>query len=315
MNTKKVHGHSASDGKHHYLKNWMWWAGMSTMALGEILNFSAYSFAPAILVTPLGALSVIIGAIFASIFLKEKLDATGKVGCLLSLVGALIIVLHAPEDKEVSSIDELLFYALQPAFVIYCIIVVSVSLFMIYRVVPRYGTTVPLVYISICSLVGSVSIMAIKAFGIALKLTFAGNNQFTHPSTYAFGIVVGVCIVTQLNYFNKALDQFSTNVVNPIYFVFFTTATIIASAILFQGFNTDNPVNTVSLICGFIIIFSGVYLLNSVARGSAGASSSGREAENARLLMSEATLLENEESLGLTELNDSDEDDIEYGRR
>jgi hypothetical protein len=23
-------GHSASDGKHHYLKNWMWWAGMST---------------------------------------------------------------------------------------------------------------------------------------------------------------------------------------------------------------------------------------------------------------------------------------------
>ncbi|CAO3688548.1 unnamed protein product [Umbelopsis vinacea] len=286
-------------------------------------------------------MSVITGAIFASIFLKEKLDATGKVGCLLSVVGAVIIVLHAPEDKEVTSIDELLFYALQPgksskikelscskvvvsylylsfaaAFVVYCIIVVCVSLFMIYRMVPRYGNTIPLVYISICSLTGSVSIMAIKAFGIALKLTFAGNNQFTHPSTYAFGLVVAICIVTQLNYFNKALDQFSTNVVNPIYFVFFTTATIIASAILFQGFNTDNPVNTVSLICGFIIIFSGVYLLNSVARGSAGASSSGREAENARLLMSEATLLENEESLGLTELNDSDDDDdLEYGRR
>ncbi|KAG2181747.1 hypothetical protein INT44_008562 [Umbelopsis vinacea] len=313
-NAKKIHGHSASDGKYHYLKNWLWWAGMTTMALGEILNFSAYSFAPAILVTPLGALSVIIGAIFASIFLKEKLNGTGKVGCLLSLVGAVIIVLHAPEDKEVTSIDELLYYALQPAFVIYCIIVVSVSLWLIYKVVPRYGTTVPLVYISICSLVGSVSIMAIKAFGIALKLTFAGNNQFTHPSTYAFGIVVAVCIITQMNYLNRALDQFSTNVVNPIYFVFFTTATITASAILFQGFQTDNPVNTISLICGFIIIFSGVYLLNSIAQGGAGASSSGREAENARLLMSEATLLENEESLGLTELNDSD-DDIEYGRR
>ena len=31
------------------------------VAVGEVLNFSAYSFAPAILVTPLGALSVILG--------------------------------------------------------------------------------------------------------------------------------------------------------------------------------------------------------------------------------------------------------------
>jgi hypothetical protein len=64
------------------------------------------------------------------------------------------------------------------------------------------------------------------------------------------------------NYFNKALDTFSTNVVNPIYYVFFTTATIIASAILFQGFNTTGAVNTISLLCGFSVIFMGVYLLN-----------------------------------------------------
>lgn len=49
---------------------------------------------------------------------------------------------------------------------------------------------------------------------------------------------------------------------NPIYYVFFTTATIVASAILFQGFNTTDAVNTLSLICGFLVIFMGVYLLN-----------------------------------------------------
>lgn len=94
----------------------------------------------------------------------------------------------------------------------YCIMVLGVSLFMIFKVVPVYGTRNPFVYISICSLVGSVSVMAIKAFGIALKLTFAGNNQLTHPSTYAFGLIVVICIVVQMNYFNKALEQFSTNV-------------------------------------------------------------------------------------------------------
>jgi hypothetical protein len=51
--------------------------------------------------------------------------------------------------------------------------------------------------------------MAAKAFGIALKLTFEGKNQFTHPSTYCFAIVTIVCILTQMNYFNKALSEFT----------------------------------------------------------------------------------------------------------
>lgn len=98
-----------------------------------------------------------------------------------------------------------------PGFLVYCVIVAVFSSVMIYRVAPRYGKQNPLIYISICSTVGSVSVMAIKAFGIAVKLTFAGNNQFSHPSTYAFGIVVAGCILTQMNYFNKALSQFSTS--------------------------------------------------------------------------------------------------------
>lgn len=50
--------------------------------------------------------------------------------------------------------------------------------------------------------------------------------------------------------------------VNPLYYVTFTTATLCASFILFKGFNTTDAVNTISLLCGFLIIFSGVYLLN-----------------------------------------------------
>lgn len=94
----------------------------------------------------------------------------------------------------------------------YCFCVLVFTLTMIYAVVPTYGRSNPLVYISICSLVGSVSIMAIKGFGIAVKLTFAGNNQFIYVSTYVFGSVVALCIMIQMNYFNKALDTFSTNV-------------------------------------------------------------------------------------------------------
>ncbi|KAM3503215.1 hypothetical protein MY10362_004341 [Beauveria mimosiformis] len=249
-----------------YLRNPLWWAGIATLGIGEVCNFAAYAFAPAILVTPLGALSVLIGAVLGSYFLKEELGILGKLGSAICLIGAVVIVLHAPPDEEIETIDQILHYAVQPGFLLYAIAVVAFAIFMIYRVAPVHGKKNALIYLSICSTVGSISVMSAKAFGIALKLTFAGSNQFSHPSTYVFMILTALCIVTQMNYFNKALACFPSNIVNPLYYVTFTTATLCASFILFSGFNTTDPVNTVSLLCGFLIIFTGVYLLN-LSRG------------------------------------------------
>ncbi|GAM90724.1 hypothetical protein ANO11243_087690 [Dothideomycetidae sp. 11243] len=232
------------------------------VVIGEVANFAAYAFAPAILVTPLGALSVLIGAVLGAYFLGEKLGTLGKLGCATCLIGSVVIVLHAPPDKDVQTIDEILDYAIQPGFLFYCFIVTVFAFFMIYVVAPKYGRKNPLVYLSICSTVGSISICAVKGLGIALKLTLGGSNQLSHPSTYVFLIVTVVAIMTQMNYFNKALSQFNTNIVNPLYYVTFTTCTLTASFILFKGFNTYNAVNTISLLCGFLVIFSGVYLLN-----------------------------------------------------
>lgn len=60
------------------------------------------------------------------------------------------------------TVDEILAYAAQPAFLLYLAIVTVFSLYMIYKVVPTHGTKNPMVYLSVCSLVGSVSVMAIK---------------------------------------------------------------------------------------------------------------------------------------------------------
>ncbi|KAI9721719.1 MAG: hypothetical protein M1812_002054 [Candelaria pacifica] len=264
MEANERHGFEG-DG-YTYLKSPIWWGGIITLVLGEISNFAAYAFAPAILVTPLGALSVLIGAVLGTYFLKEELGTLGKLGCAICLIGSVIIVLHAPPDKEIQTIDEILDYAIQPGFLLYCAVIAVFATVMVYRVAPRYGKQNPLIYLSICSTVGSISVMSVKAFGIALKLTIAGSNQFTHPSTYVFVIVVVVCILTQMNYFNKALSQFPTSIVNPLYYVTFTTATLCASFILFRGFNTADTVNTISLLCGFLVIFAGVYLLN-LSRG------------------------------------------------
>lgn len=59
-----------------------------------------------------------ISAVLASFFLKEQLGRIGIAGCSLCLVGSVIIVLHAPEDKMIATVDEVLDYALQPGMFI-----------------------------------------------------------------------------------------------------------------------------------------------------------------------------------------------------
>ncbi|KAJ7763994.1 DUF803-domain-containing protein [Mycena maculata] len=253
---------TASTDNMAFLRNSVWWAGMGALVVGEVANFGAYTFAPPIMVTPLGALSVIVAAVFASFLLNERLGHLGRIGCTLCILGSSIIVLHAPKDQELETATQFLEYAVAPAFLFYCFTVVIFSLIMAYGVAPRHGRTNPLVYISIASLVGGVSVMFVKGFSVALKLTFSGENQFVYPSTYLFVVIAGVCIVVQLNYANKALDLFSVNLVNPIYYVGFCTATIVASLILFKGFNTTSTSDTVSLLSGFVVTFLGVHVLN-----------------------------------------------------
>ena len=53
-------------------------------------------------------------AILASVLLDEELGHLGRIGCALCLGGSLIIVLHAPEDKVIQTVDEILNYAIQP---------------------------------------------------------------------------------------------------------------------------------------------------------------------------------------------------------
>jgi hypothetical protein len=97
-----------------YFRNRIWWTGMVMMVLGELFNFAAYAFAPAVLVTPLGALSVLTATVLGAHFLKERLGVLGKVGCALCLLGSVLIVANAPADRAIETVDEILQFAVQP---------------------------------------------------------------------------------------------------------------------------------------------------------------------------------------------------------
>ncbi|KAG7162203.1 Magnesium transporter NIPA2-like 1 [Homarus americanus] len=189
----KSGGTRAGAGGYGYLRHWLWWAGLLSMGFGEALNFIAYAFAPATLVTPLGALSVIVTALLSQYFLGEILNVLGKVGCSLCLLGATVVVIHAPKETEE---------------------------------------------------------------------TISGKSEFSNLITWFSLLSLIICVSTQMNYLNKALDIFNTSLVTPIYYVFFTACVILSSAMLFKEWKGLPAKDVIGVLAGFFTVVIGIFILH-----------------------------------------------------
>ncbi|TGJ82791.1 hypothetical protein E0Z10_g5972 [Xylaria hypoxylon] len=243
-----------------YLKNAFWWSGMSLMILGEILNFVAYAFTDAILVTSLGAISVVIATVLSAFFLKERLSLIGKVACALCIVGAVIIVLNAPTESSVANIQEMQHYVIAPGFLSYAGVIILASIFLAFWAGPRYGKKNMFTYISICSWVGALSVVATQGLGAAIVAQIGGTPQFNQWFLYVLFVFILGTLLTEIIYLNKALNMFNAAMVTPTYYVYFTSTTIITSAVLFRGFK-GTAVQIITVVFGFLVICSGVVLL------------------------------------------------------
>ncbi|KAI8183465.1 Magnesium transporter NIPA2 [Colletotrichum sp. SAR 10_76] len=243
-----------------YLKNAWWWTGMILMIVGEICNFVAYAFTDAILVTPLGALSVVLTAVLSAIFLKERLSMVGKVACFLCIVGSVVIVMNAPENSAVANIQQMQSYVIHPAFLSYAGVIIIGSVATALYAGPRWGKKNMLVYISICSWVGGLSVVATQGLGAAIVAQAGGQSQFNQWFLYVLLVFVIATLLTEIIYLNKALNLFNAALVTPTYYVYFTSTTIITSAVLFRGFK-GTPTAIITVVNGFLTICSGVVLL------------------------------------------------------
>lgn len=145
----------------------------------------------------------------------------------------------------------------------YAVCVVGSSLVLIFAVAPRFGQKNVLVYILICSVIGSLSVSCVKGLGIGIKELFAGVAVLKEPLFWSLVVCLVLCVNVQISYLNKALDIFNTSLVTPIYYVFFTTAVMACSAILFKEWLKMTADKAVGTISGFLTIIIGIFLLHA----------------------------------------------------
>ncbi|XP_054645653.1 magnesium transporter NIPA1 [Dunckerocampus dactyliophorus] len=246
-----------------YLKDVVWWSGTLSMVVGQIGNFLAYNAAPAVIVTPLGALGVLFGAVLSSWILEEHLNILGKLGCLLCCSGSVVLVLHAPVSECVTSRPELEERLTDPVFVSYMLVVVLMLVVLIGWMAPAYGTSNIMVYVSICSLLGSFTVPSSKGLGLAAHDVF-GGEAWSGRALALFLVLLGTLgasVLVQFIFINKALESFRSDVFEAVYYVTFTSAAMLASALLFKEWTALTVADCLAVLCGFTTVCAGVILL------------------------------------------------------
>lgn len=145
-------------------------------------------------------------AILSSIFLKERLSFVGKVGCFMCIIGSVVIALNAPEQSAVATIQQMQHYVIAPGFLSYAGVVIIGCTFVALWAGPRYGKKTMLVYLSICSWIGGLSVVATQGLGAAIVAQASGTPQFNQWFLYVLLVFVIVTLLVEVIYLNVSPD-------------------------------------------------------------------------------------------------------------
>ncbi|KAH9949417.1 magnesium transporter NIPA-domain-containing protein [Amylocystis lapponica] len=243
-----------------YLKSPMWWTGMTLMILGELCNFAAYAFVEAIIVTPMGALSVVISSLLSHFILHEKLSLFGWISSFQCLLGAAILALNGPQEQSVSTIEGFKHLFVTPWFLAYGGVVLVVAAVLAFWVIPRWGKNSMLPCLGVCSLIGGLSVSCTQGLGTCIVTSIRGDNQFKNWFIYFLLVFVVLTLLTEIYYLNVALAMFNTAMVTPTYYVTFTFCTLVTSIILYQGL-TATASQIITVVLAFAVICTGIFIL------------------------------------------------------
>lgn len=148
-------------------------------------------------------------------------------------------------------------------FVTYILLVVLLLIALIVWAAPAHGKSNIVVYVAICSLLGSFTVPCSKGLGLVAPDVFGDGPVNSGAAALFLGLVgaLAVSIMIQFFFINKALECFSSNIFEAIYYVTFTSTVIFASALLFKEWTELTVTDSLAMLCGLTTVCAGVILL------------------------------------------------------
>ena len=216
-------------------------------------------------------------ALLAVKFLHEKLNYLGKIGCVLTVGGSVIIVIHAPKDSEVHSLNDFAQRLTSADFLFFLFVTLIAILALIIYYAPRLGSKHVHIYMMICSFLGAFTVTACKGLAVGLKEIYQQTRSYSSWLTVLCAMVIVCSVIIQIIYLNRALDLFSTAVVTTVYYVLFTACVLLTSGILFREWRQLRFVDIVACLVGFLIVTCGLILINGLKSDFSSINPTGKE--------------------------------------
>ncbi|KAJ5470537.1 hypothetical protein N7530_007894 [Penicillium desertorum] len=250
----------ANGNRKSYLKSPYWWVGIVLMVVGEMGNFMAYGFAPASIVSPLGVVALISNCIIAPCLLKEKFRKRDLWGVIVSVAGAVVVVLSAKSSEEQIGPGEIWASITRWEFELYLGLTTSLIICLMWAS-HQYGSRSILIDVGLVALFGGYTALSTK--GVSSLLSGTLWHVITFPITYLLVFVLVSSALMQIHYINRALQRFDSTQVIPTQFVLFTLAVIIGSAVLYRDFESITAERAAKFVGGCLLTFLGVYFITS----------------------------------------------------
>jgi len=179
-----------------YFKLRLWWVANLLMVLGEIGNLAAYTLARPALISPLGAVSVVVNGPASWIILQEPLGWRGCLGalfCILGGVGIVHVTAGQADDGSFVTVEQFQTMASTPPFMLFLTFILAMSAALMLSKKKHF-----LVYLLICSFLGAVTVLSIKGFTSFIVISLGdGPNQFKYPLPWALIPILLVSMAIQ----------------------------------------------------------------------------------------------------------------------
>ncbi|XP_075961526.1 NIPA-like protein 2 [Anarhichas minor] len=257
---KYAHIRQTQRGSKPYYRSVVWWCGVALMGVGELGNFTAYGFAPASLIAPLGCVSVIASVFISVVFLQEKMRVSDIVGGSLAITGTYVLVTFAPHTTTPITAQLIQYYVVSWYFLLYLFLEVIVFCILLY-VYKRKNVKHIVIVMLLVALLASQTVISVKAVSGMITESITGQLQLIYSIFYVMLVIMIASCAFQIKFLNQAMKMFDATEVVPINFVFFTASAIVAGIVFYQEFEGLALLNILMFLFGCLLSFLGVFLI------------------------------------------------------
>ncbi|XP_076021741.1 NIPA-like protein 3 isoform X2 [Genypterus blacodes] len=245
-----------------------WWCGFVLTCVGEAANFISYGFAPLVLIVPLNGVSVVTSSILGLVFLREKSKpkefakryGLSFLGCAFTIGGTYLFVSFGPNSHEKLIAENVVIHLVGWPVLLYMLLGIITFCLLLYFYKQRKANYLVIILLLV-ALLGSVTVITVKAVSTMLVLSVEGTMQLNYPIFSVMVVCMVASVIFQARFLSQASKYYDSCLVAYANYILSTAFAIVAGAVFYQEFLHEAILHICMFLLGSALCFVGVFLI------------------------------------------------------